>query len=59
MTVETDTALRDRYMDLTTQAEALSDFITKTIKEELVNELDFLAGYNKTKKGNTGHYRHA
>jgi hypothetical protein len=50
MTVENDTALWYRYMDLTTQAEALYDFVAKTIEEELVNELDFLAGYDKTKR---------
>ena len=37
-------------MDMTAQAEALSEFITKTIEEELVQELTFLANYDTTKK---------
>ena len=50
LTVENDTASWYRYMDMTAQAEALSDFIIKTIEEELVEELSFLANYDKTKK---------
>lgn len=50
MTVENDTALWYRYMDLTTQAEALYDFLAKTIEEELVKELDFLTSYDETKR---------
>ena len=50
MTVENDTACWYRYMDMTPQAEALYGFVTKTIEEELVEELTFLANYDKTKK---------
>ncbi|MBI5578115.1 MAG: Fic family protein [Deltaproteobacteria bacterium] len=39
-----------RYIDMTAQAEALFDFIRITIDTELVEELSFLAGYDKTKK---------
>jgi len=35
-------------MDMTFQAEALSEFIRKTIEEELVQELNFLASYDAT-----------
>lgn len=50
MTVENDTACWYQYMDMTAQAEALYDFVSKTIKEELVEELSFLANYDNTKK---------
>lgn len=50
MAVENDTACWYRYMDLTKQAEALIDFVSKTIGEELVGELGFLASYDHTKK---------
>jgi hypothetical protein len=50
MTVDNDTASRYQYMDMTAQAEALSDFVKITIEEELVQELDFLANYDQTKK---------
>ncbi len=50
MTVENDTACWYQYMDITTQSEALYGFVTKTIEEELVQELDFLASYDSTKK---------
>ncbi len=50
MTIEEDTAYWYQYMDMTVQAEALYEFITKTIDEELTSELDFLASYDKTKK---------
>jgi Fic family protein len=39
-----------KYIDMTAQAEALYDFIKLTIENELVEELDFLANYDKTKK---------
>lgn len=39
-----------RYIDMTTQAEALYDFVRLTIEHELVEELDFLASYDKTKQ---------
>jgi Fic family protein len=50
MTVENESACWYSYMDMTAQAEALSEFITKTIEEELVQELTFLANYDTTKK---------
>lgn len=50
MTVENDTACWYQYMDMTSQAEALYEFVTKTIEEELVEELSFLANYDNTKK---------
>ncbi|OQY30942.1 MAG: cell filamentation protein Fic [Spirochaetaceae bacterium 4572_59] len=49
MTVENDTACWYQYMDMTSQAEALYEFVTKTIEEELVEELSFLANYDNTK----------
>ncbi|MDA3812226.1 MAG: Fic family protein [Spirochaetaceae bacterium] len=50
MTIENDTIHWYQYMDMTSQAEALYEFITKTIEEELVEELSFLANYDNTKK---------
>jgi Fic family protein len=50
MTVENETACWYQYMDLTVQAEALYEFVIKTIDEELVDELSFLANYDHTKK---------
>jgi len=50
MSVENDTARWYRYMDMTAQAEALYEFVEKTIKEELIKELSFLAAYDNTKK---------
>ena len=50
MTVETDTACWYQYMDMTSQSEALYEFVTKTIEEELEQELCFLANYDNTKK---------
>lgn len=50
LTVHNDTALWYRYMDMTTQAEALFRFIDLTIDTELTSELAFLASYDKTKK---------
>jgi hypothetical protein len=50
MTVENETAIFYRYMDLTAQTEALFRFIEQTIETELVNELTFLANYDQTKK---------
>lgn len=49
MTVRNDTATWYRYIDMTSQAEALFNFIEKTIDEELKDELEFLANYDKTK----------
>ena len=50
MTVENDTACWYQYIDMTVQAEALYEFVNKTIEEELVEELSFLANYDNTKK---------
>lgn len=50
MTVPGETGHLYRYIDMTAQAEALSDFVTITIEHELVEELDFLANYDKTKR---------
>lgn len=50
MTVENNTACWYQYMDMTSQSEALYEFVTKTIEEELVEELNFLAIYDNTKK---------
>lgn len=49
MTVPSDTGRWYRYIDMTPQAEALFDFVELTIKHELVEELKFLASYDKTK----------
>ena len=50
MTVKNDTVHWYKYIDMTSQAEALYKFVSKTIEEELVEELNFLANYDKTKK---------
>ena len=50
MTVHNDTACWYRCIDMTAQAEALYDFVVKTIENELVEELNFLANYDSTKK---------
>ena len=39
MTVENDTACWYQYMDMTPQAEALFEFIKKTVEEEITEEL--------------------
>ena len=49
MTVLNDTAVWYRFIDMTPQAEALAGFIEKTIETELVEELKFLANYDRTK----------
>ncbi len=49
MTVVNNTKGFYKYIDMTIQAEYLYDFILKTIDEELINELDFLVNYDKTK----------
>jgi hypothetical protein len=49
MTVHNDTDVWYRYIDMTTQAEALFLFIEQTIETELSSELVFLANYDKTK----------
>jgi len=50
MTVPSDTGRWYRYLDMTNQAEALFDFVELTIKHELVEELNFLVSYDKTKQ---------
>jgi Fic family protein len=50
MTVENETACWYQYMDMTVQSEALYEFVNKTIEEELIEELNFLANYDNTKK---------
>jgi hypothetical protein len=50
MTVQGDTGRLYRYIDMTAQAEALYDFVGLTVEHELVEELDFLANYDKAKK---------
>jgi hypothetical protein len=50
MTVRNDTATWYRYIDMTAQAEALFRFIEQTINTELVEELAFIANYDRTKK---------
>ncbi len=49
MTIENDTASWYQYIDLTTQTESLFSFIIKTIEEELVTELNYLANYDTVK----------
>lgn len=50
MTVPGDTGQLYRYIDMTAQAEALYDFVQLTVERELVEELDFLANYDRTKQ---------
>jgi hypothetical protein len=50
MTVQGMTGHLYRYIDMTQQAEALSDFIGLTIEYELVEELNFIAGYDRTRR---------
>ena len=50
MTVQNDTARSYRYIDMTSQTEALFGFIERTIDTELVEELAFLASYDETRK---------
>jgi hypothetical protein len=50
MTVPGETGRWYRYIDMTAQAEALFDFVRLTIEHELVEELDFLANYEKIKQ---------
>jgi hypothetical protein len=50
MTVQNDTARWYRYIDMTSQVESLFRFIERTIDTELVEELAFLANYDRTKR---------
>lgn len=49
MTVHNDAGIWYRYPDMTTQVESLFDFVEQTIETELVEELAFLANYDRTK----------
>ena len=50
MTVHNDTARWYRYIDMTSQAEALFESIEQSIDTELACELTFLANYDETKR---------
>lgn len=50
LTVHNDTALWYRYIDMTAQAEALFDFIDRTIDTELAGELAFLTRCDAARK---------
>lgn len=50
MTVLNNTGPLYRYIDMTAQAEALYDFISLAVEQELAEELDFLAKYDRTKR---------
>lgn len=50
MTVQGQTGHLYRYIDMTPQAEALCDFVEQTIEHELMEELDFLANYDRTRQ---------
>src|SRR5262249_34141519 len=49
MTVNNETALRYRYIDLTAQTEALFTFVERVIETDLIQELDFVRNYDKAK----------
>lgn len=49
MAVRNDTSHWYRFVDMTTQVEALFAFIEKTIDAELVDELDFLVRYDRAR----------
>ncbi len=49
MTVRGETGHLYRYIDMTSQAEALYEFVRVTIEEELTEELSFLADYDTTR----------
>ena len=49
MTVHNDAGIWYRYPDMTTQVESLFAFVEQTIETELVEELAFLANYDRTK----------
>ncbi len=50
ITVPGETVGWYQYIDMTAQAEALHDFVRLTIEHEFVEELDFLANYDKTRR---------
>lgn len=49
MTVQNETALRYRFIDMTAQTEALFLFVERVIETDLVKELDFLRNYDTVK----------
>ena len=49
MTVQNDTATWYKYADMTPQAEALFRFIEQTIDRDLIEELNFIENYDRTK----------
>lgn len=49
MTVHNDTNRNYRYFDATPMAEYLYGVVERTIREDLVNELDFILGYREAK----------
>jgi len=49
LTVQNETALRYRFIDMTAQTEALFVFVERVIKIDLVQELDFLGNYDAAK----------
>ena len=49
MTVQNDTATWYKYADMTPQAEALFRFIEQTIEKDLIEELNFIENYDRTK----------
>lgn len=53
MTVRNDTALYFRYLDMTTQAEALYRFVESTIQTELIEGRDYLIHFDQAKRSIT------
>jgi len=49
MTIQNETALRYRFIDMTAQTEALFLFVERVIETDLVKELDFLRNYDTAK----------
>ena len=49
MTVHNDTGHWYRYINMTSQVEALYDFVIQTLERDLVVELEFLASYERSK----------
>ena len=50
MTVPGETGSWYRHINMTAQAEALSEFVRLTVECELVEELDFLENYDETRQ---------
>jgi len=50
MTVRADADMWYRYPDMTAQVESLFDFVSKTIETELVEQLEFLASYDRVRR---------